>query len=110
MSTNALENQSTVTVETEYLENSADETVPGIKSGVRLDINAAKPEPRFCDGAQVHMSEKIGSTRMKGSYQISKSRFSGSKGYTEYQLLEPLTQSLHNKGAWYREKDLKQGS
>ncbi|EAT83363.1 hypothetical protein HBH56_196590 [Parastagonospora nodorum] len=69
-----------------------------------------KPEPRFYEGHQVHMSEKKGSTRMKGSYLISKSRFSRSKGYTKYQLLEPLTQLLHNEGAWYREKDLMQGS
>ncbi|KAH4690723.1 hypothetical protein HBI23_144880 [Parastagonospora nodorum] len=76
-------------------------------TAVRLVSN---PEPRFHEGEQVHMSEKIGSSRMKGSYLISKSRFSSSKAYTEYQLLEPLTQLLHNKGAWYREKDLKQAS
>ena len=47
---------------------------------------------------------------MKGSYLISKARYDDSKGYIEYQLLEPLTQLLHNEGAWYRERDLNQGS
>jgi len=48
--------------------------------------------------------------RKKNSFQVSKSRFIGPKGYYECQLLEPFTQSLHNKGNWYRERDLRQGS
>lgn len=53
------------------------------------------------------MSEMIGSSRVKGTYQVYTSRYSRSRGYTEYQLLVPLTQALHNKGAWFREKDLR---
>ncbi|KAH4211223.1 hypothetical protein HBI56_115730 [Parastagonospora nodorum] len=80
------------------------------RSGSYIDINASKPEPRFHEGQQVHITENIGSIRMKRGYQISKARYDRSKGYTEYQLLEPLKQLLHNKGAWYRERDLNQGS
>jgi hypothetical protein len=53
------------------------------------------------------MSEMVGSTRVQGVYQVYKPRYSRSKGYTEYQLLVPLTQSLHNRGAWFRERDLR---
>jgi hypothetical protein len=55
----------------------------------------------------VRMSEMVGSARVQGVYQVYKPRYSRSKGYTEYQLLVPLTQSLHNKGAWFRERDLR---
>jgi hypothetical protein len=52
------------------------------------------------------MSEMVGSTRIRGVYQVYKSRYSRSKGHTEYQLLAS-TGSLHNNGAWFRERDLR---
>jgi ankyrin repeat protein len=76
-------------------------------SGIRLDPNAGAQNPRFYKGEMVHMLEMVGSTRVKGVYQVCKSRYSPSRGYTEYQLLVPLTQSLHKKGAWVRERDLR---
>ncbi|KAH4848957.1 hypothetical protein HBI38_070840 [Parastagonospora nodorum] len=79
-------------------------------SSVYLSKYPIVPESRFHEGQEVHISERIGSTIMKGSYLISKARYDDSKGYIEYQLLEPLTQLLHNEGAWYRERDLNQGS
>jgi hypothetical protein len=39
-------------------------------------------------------------------YKISKSHYSRSKGYFQYQLLVPETGKLHNGGEWFRERDL----
>lgn len=55
----------------------------------------------------IHMSETIGGDRVRGNYEIKKSRYNRAGGYTEYQLLVPLTQELHNQGAWYRERELR---
>ncbi|OAK99934.1 hypothetical protein IQ06DRAFT_294321 [Phaeosphaeriaceae sp. SRC1lsM3a] len=112
MSTNELEHQPAVAVENREMETSSEHAIPDVKSGVHLDSNAnvIAPSPKFRDGDRVHMSELIGTRRVRGTYQVYASRYSRSKGYTEYQLLVPLTQTLHNKGAWFREKELRMDS
>ncbi|KAH7394250.1 hypothetical protein DE146DRAFT_126541 [Phaeosphaeria sp. MPI-PUGE-AT-0046c] len=112
MSANELEHQPAVAVENEEMESSSEHASPDVKSGVNIDPNAnvIPPNPRFRDGDRVHMSELIGSRRVRGTYQVYASRYSRSKGYTEYQLLVPLTQALHNKGTWFREKELRMDS
>jgi hypothetical protein len=64
-------------------------------------------DPLFSKGEAVRISELVGSMRVRGSYQVHKIRWSKSKGYNEYQLIEPLTQVLHNNGAWIREKEIR---
>lgn len=67
---------------------------------------STQPNPKYARKDTIHMSERIGSTKVKGVYQIYASRYNQPRGFTEYQLMVPLTQVLHNKGEWYRERDL----
>ena len=107
------------------MEDSSEDAIPGEKSGVRVDpkakfatvmlhnhlfhlcLTALQPTPRFSTHDTVHMSETIGGAKVKGTYQIYSSRYNRGGGFTEYQLMVPFNQALHNKGHWYREKELR---
>jgi hypothetical protein len=49
----------------------------------------------------------IGNDRIKGTYQVYQSQYNAQRGFTEYQLVEPLTGRLVKNGVWIRERDLK---
>jgi hypothetical protein len=104
-------------------EDTYEDAKPTEKSGVIRDRNAPavgfhlsplrpfyayvyQSDPTFSKGESVRISEMVGSTRVRGSYQIHKLRWSKSKGHNEYQLIEPLSQVLYNNGAWIRERDI----
>jgi hypothetical protein len=53
------------------------------------------------------MAEVIDGARVKSTCRVYNSRYNREGRFTEYQLRELDTKSLHNRGNWYREKDLR---
>ncbi|OAL46256.1 hypothetical protein IQ07DRAFT_647864 [Pyrenochaeta sp. DS3sAY3a] len=107
MSTNQLETQPVQEVFADSLNEQQEDAIPDVKSGVRVDPNAALQSARFFKGDLVHMSQIVNGQRVKGVYTVSVSQYNSRGGYIEYQLLDALTEKLYKNGAWVREKDLK---
>lgn len=62
---------------------------------------------RFSIDDLVHMSQIMNGQRVKGVFKIQALQYNSRGDYVEYQLRDPLTDTLHRNGAWIRERDLK---
>ncbi|KAF2129889.1 hypothetical protein P153DRAFT_385121 [Dothidotthia symphoricarpi CBS 119687] len=107
MSALELEVQPVQVAEILDMEEPFEDAVPDVKSGVRVDPNAAMQSARFRKTDVVHMSQISNGVRTKGVFTVYKAQYNVRGGYVEYQLIDYLTGGMHKNGAWIREKDLK---
>ncbi|KAJ4990731.1 hypothetical protein SVAN01_03740 [Stagonosporopsis vannaccii] len=63
---------------------------------------------KFRRGEWVHMSVIANGSRSKGVFKIYAPVYNPA-GWVDYQLIDPYTNQLHNRGAAVRERDLKAG-
>lgn len=107
MSANDVETDLAFEANNEHMNTSPEDVITSVKSTVIVDPNAPLQNARFSIDDLVHMSQIMNGQRVKGVFKIQALQYNSRGDYVEYQLRDPLTDTLHRNGAWIRERDLK---